>query len=308
MTHLWFPSPGSSRPWLRSGGPCTLEVWRGQDNNRTNRIYGNHGIILEYHGNVGITWDYSAAVEHFIAYLGSKYWLKGKSAENPIVGVKTSVFGSNMPWNQSVQWWNPQAKPAESGDESETLGLCGQVCWQLFSFPHESLSCLSCLSTALAALAGGEVAGGWWLVTGQAWMCHLRMALSSSLGIPSCGSALAKLGMQQLGESGGCKKIVPCVFFCRTDGIILTHHMILDDLGIFWSAVRTHAHRDDEQLSFLRDLSQFKLLTIQEMVSSPFPDRQKGGLAWYVSHLISPFCWVMCIYTWGMWRIPTLDG
>ena len=92
MIRLWFPSPGSSRPWLRSGGPCTLEVWRGQDNNRTNRIYGNHGIILEYHENVGITWDYNAAVEHFIAYLGSKYWLKGKSAENPDSWGKNQCF------------------------------------------------------------------------------------------------------------------------------------------------------------------------------------------------------------------------
>lgn len=35
--------------------------------------------------------------------------------------------GSSRPWLRS-------GGPC---DESETLGLCGQVCWQLFSFPHE---------------------------------------------------------------------------------------------------------------------------------------------------------------------------
>ena len=80
---------------------------------------------------VGITWDCNGAIEHFIAYLG---WGKNQCLRLHEILHETHPFSDEI-----------RMLPAESGDESETLRLCGQVCRQLFSFPHESL--------ALAALA-----------------------------------------------------------------------------------------------------------------------------------------------------------
>ena len=95
----------------------------------------------EYHENVGIIWDYNAAVEHFMAYLGSKYWLKGNSAENPDSWGKKTVF--------SVQIFH-ETNPFS--DEIRRLSLRNQV-MNLKPSDYVDKSAGSCSPSLMSPLA-----------------------------------------------------------------------------------------------------------------------------------------------------------